>query len=61
MPTLENWTVAFDCLFGEIYNDEKHRFSDGSSIRTSKIIEFDEENKVAKTENTIYFLGKQKS
>jgi hypothetical protein len=70
MPRLENWSViindqspfiapelCYRMLNGEIYNDERGKFKDGTRITTSPLVEFDYKNKVAKTLNTIYTLG----
>jgi hypothetical protein len=72
MPRLENWCIVVDPSFtpytapelikkrlsGNIHNDEKGRFSDGEYITTSSIQEIDLVNKVARTRNTIYELGR---
>jgi len=70
MPRLENWSIvstnispyaapelASPKLEGNIYDDEKGRFPDGSYVLTSRIVEFDSENMVAQTRNTKYILG----
>ena len=69
MPRLENWSVGNlwdgyqaskinkNQLRGQIYDDEKERWEDGTSIRTSSLVELDINNKVAKTLNTKYILG----
>lgn len=48
--------------YGEISNDEKHRFEDGSFIRTSPVIrEYSDEatgKKYIETKNSVYELGK---
>lgn len=43
-------------MYGEIYNDFKHRFPDGASIRTSRILRCDFEEGKVETLNTIYYL-----
>lgn len=60
---LKNWKVhqsIYDdtILFisGDIYNDEKDRFDDGETIRTSALVETDFKNKTARTLNTLYNL-----
>ena len=58
---LKNWTVEtyWDgnvVIRGEIYNDEKGRFEDGTKIRTSRVLFIDFENRVARTRNSIYNL-----
>jgi hypothetical protein len=37
---------------GDIYNDTRQRFSDGSPVRTSRIVKF--ENGFLHTQNSIY-------
>ena len=74
MARLENWILGnflngyqapeknkwMDDTFivGSIYDDEKNRFEDGESIRTSTLINLDIENNNAQTLNTTYDLGK---
>lgn len=70
MPRLENWSVigyldpyqAPECqsvyLNGEIYDDEKGRFSDNSKVTTSRIVSLDLVDNIAQTKNTKYILGK---
>lgn len=71
MPRLEEWSIGVDDsnpflapelrsirLFGEIYDDEKGRFPDGSSISTSSIQELNIKENYAMTRNTKYILGK---
>ncbi len=69
MPRLENWSVVVNNkpftapellnkrLNGEIHDDEKNRFENGTKITTSPIIKFDLKNKTAQTHNTQYVLG----
>jgi hypothetical protein len=70
MPRLENWSVcdsefnpyqAPECqskvLRGQIYDDENERWDDGTTIRTSRLVELDTKNKYAQTLNTKYILG----
>ena len=61
---LKNWKVEhyWDgnvVIYGEIYNDTKNRFSDGSHIRTSRVHYIDFVEGVAKTKNSTYNLGKR--
>ena len=61
---LKNWTIEnfWDgsvVLYGEIYNDEKNRFSDGSHIRTSRVRYIDFEQGVVQTKNSTYHLAKR--
>lgn len=60
-PRLENWGI-FDSyggsiLAGEVYNDS--RFKDGSYIKTSHLVEINEDYTIAQTNNTTYTLGKR--
>jgi hypothetical protein len=62
MPRLEDWmlniyTDGNKILIGEIHNDEKQRFLDGTTIRTSTILELNLERNYAQTRNTKYELG----
>lgn len=70
MPRLENWSIGCaeldpyrapesqkKVLYGQIYDDEKERWNDGTNIRTSTIVELDIKNNSAKTLNTKYILG----
>lgn len=61
---LENWDIRnyWDgsiVIYGEIYNDTKKRFSDGTHIRTSRLHYIDFVERIAKTQNSIYNLGKR--
>jgi len=70
MPRLENWSVISDFdpfkapelqakrLEGEIYDDEKCRFPDGSEVTTSRLVKLDLNSMIAQTRNTGYVLGK---
>ncbi len=71
MPRIEKWSIGSayfnpyqapelqkKYLYGEIYDDEKGRFENGTYISTSSIQELDLENNVAETKNTTYILGK---
>lgn len=68
LPRLENWfliTIGTDkCLAGYVYNDpryhkESKEFSDGHRVITSPIQSLDKTDKLGKTENTSYLLGKE--
>lgn len=39
---------------GDIYNDSKRRFEDGTTIRTSEIVYIDYESRKIVTQNTVY-------
>lgn len=56
---LENYFIAGNMAWGEVYNDGKGRFADGTHIRTSLIQEiYEEDGKTfAKTMNSVYELG----
>lgn len=61
---LKNWTIEtlWDgsvVLHGEIYNDTKKRFKDGTHIRTSRLRCIDFEVDEAETMNTIYVLERK--
>ena len=71
MPRLEEWSIGIGMdnpyqapelqkirLFGEIFNDEKGRFPDGSSISTSSIKDLNIKEGYGVTRNTKYILGK---
>ena len=58
---LKNWSIEryWDgnmVICGEIYNDEKCRFRDGTFVRTSRLEFVDFKNHVAKTKNSVYNL-----
>lgn len=58
---LKNWYVknAWDgsvILCGEVYNDAKQRFPDGTSIVTSRVKRIDFVEGIADTKNTRYIL-----
>jgi hypothetical protein len=59
LPILENWQLINNHLYGEIHNDEKGRFPDGTPIRTSTLQEINEAEGYAQTLNTRYTLGKK--
>ena len=71
MPRLENWCIVIDevspytapellkvRMSGNIHNDEKDRFADGDYVTTSSLQEIDLINKIARTRNTTYELGR---
>lgn len=55
---LENWSVVYDGLRGEIYDDSQKRWPNGEVIRTSALVHLDTRKKYCETRNTIYRLGK---
>lgn len=61
LPVLKNWKftvlTGHYCIYGEIYNDTKNRFIDGTVVRTSKIKSIDFENMIVITQNTTYKLA----
>ncbi len=73
MSRIENWYKrqlepkddGLDfCLVGEIYDDSRYDkntglFADGHTVRTSRVIEINEEEGWARTRNTLYTLGKE--
>ena len=59
---LRNWVVlprsdGAYVLEGEIYNDARGRFKDGSEIKTSRLLSINFMTHVAVTKNTEYYLG----
>ena len=63
---LKNWSIhrMYDgsyVLMGEIYNDAKERFKDGTHVRTSPLREINFACGYADTMNTRYTLGRMKS
>lgn len=59
---LENWEIAnywngSIVIYGEIYNDIKNRFVNGTHIRTSNVQYVDFVEGIVKTKNSIYNLG----
>ena len=63
---LENWSIhlMYDgryVLRGEIYNDAKERFKDGTHIHTSALREINFVGGYADTKNTRYALGRMGS
>ena len=67
MPRLEKWTVRTLNVFspdmllvGYVFNDEKHRFCDGSLITTSLIKDLNLDERYAITQSgTRYELGEK--
>lgn len=43
-------------VYGYVFADSKGRFNDGDMIRTSNIIEINEEKGYVKTRNSVYIL-----
>ena len=73
MSRIENWIKSkldpkpdeLDfCLMGEVWDDERYdsesgNFANGHMIRTTRVIEINEEEGWARTRNTLYTLGKE--
>jgi hypothetical protein len=61
---LENWThISGKVIYGNVYNDARERFPDGTFMRTSRIVsplENLREGQVIITLNSRYLLGKKK-
>ena len=58
---LKNWyferrTDGNVVLMGNIYNDIKCRFADGTPIHTSRVLKADFVNGVVETRNSVYHL-----
>lgn len=57
---LRNWhEVKLDggsYVVGNIYEDSKGRFMDGTPVRTSWVVDLDADNGILETRNTIYKL-----
>lgn len=57
---IKNWRIEkvreSVIIFGEIYNDIKKRFLDGTEIHTSKILKADFVNGIVETLNSVYHL-----
>lgn len=57
---LKNWIVVGIpqgmVIEGEIYNDIKKRFEDGTVIHTSRVLKADFVNGVVETRNSVYHL-----
>ena len=60
---IEDWEIGnfggAYVIYGNLFNDEKHRFADGTPIHTSRLQRVDFVNKVAITRNSTYNLGKE--
>jgi hypothetical protein len=46
-------------IYGNIFNDEKHRFANGTPIKTSRLKSVDFVKGVARTKNSTYNLGRR--
>jgi hypothetical protein len=57
MPRLENWREMFGSVCGNIYDDEKGRWEDGTYIHTSQIVNINYVKRELQTRNTVYTLG----
>lgn len=62
---LKNWQIErhWDgniVIYGEIYNDTKERFADGSHIRTSRVESIDFLSGIVKTKNSTYNLERSR-
>lgn len=59
---IENWEIANYggdyVIYGNIFNDENHRFADGTSIHTSRLKSVDFVKGVVHTKNSTYNLGR---
>lgn len=58
---LKNWYITQHSdksviLYGNIYNDIKCRFADGTPIHTSRVLKADFVNGVVETKNSVYHL-----
>lgn len=57
---LKNWTIRCDFgivrITGQIFNDIKKRFVDGTPITTSQVLKIDFVNGIVETRNSIYYL-----
>jgi hypothetical protein len=57
---IKGWTIhgakGVTLIWGDIYNDTKGRFADGTHIHTSPIKSVDFEEKVVHTKNSTYNL-----
>ncbi len=73
VPTarLERWSGSFSdttgtgVLYGDVYDDVRKRFADGTAIHTSLITDISgqcfEEGSIIKTTYSTYLLGKKRS
>lgn len=58
---IENWVIWGISIWGDIYEDEKKRWADGHSIKTSAIVSNMDnlkEGSIVDTKNSTYILGK---
>lgn len=57
---LENWVLFYGKINGDIYDDTKNRFVDGTNVTTSTInnCEIIAEGQIIETRNSVYLLGK---
>ena len=53
--TVEKWGHDF-VICGNIYNDTRHRFTDGTPIHTSKVKSIDFVTGLVETKNSVYVL-----
>ena len=58
---LKNWYITQRSdkavvIVGDIYNDIKRRFVNGTTIQTSRVLYADFENGIVTTKNSIYYL-----
>lgn len=57
---LKNWSIVpinKGCVItGEVYNDIKKRWEDGTLIHTSRVLKIDFVNGVVETRNSVYHL-----
>lgn len=58
--TIEKWGDAF-VICGNLYNDTRNRFPNGTYIHTSRLCDVDFVNGVAKTKNSTYNLEVERS
>jgi hypothetical protein len=60
---IEEWEIGnyggAYVIYGNIFNDEKHRFADGTPIHTSRLKSVDFVEGVAHTKNSTYNLGRR--
>ena len=60
---IEDWEIGnfggAYVIYGNLFNDEKRRFADGTSIHTSMLKSVDFVKGVAHTKNSTYNLGRR--
>jgi hypothetical protein len=60
---IEDWEIGrfgdAYVIYGNIFNDEKHRFADGTPVHTSRLKSVYFVEGVAITQNSIYNLGRR--